>query len=148
MEEQSTHNTCCITIKNQVSEFTQVVKTVDRVCCDWNVSSKTIDQLNLAIEEAVSNIVFYAYPDKGEHIISIILKNNLDNITVQISDDGKDFNLMEVDNNVDIHANANEREIGGLGIYILKKMVDDVEYERKGNMNVLKLTKKIDNKQK
>lgn len=147
MEEQSTHNRCCITIKNQMNEFTQVVKTIDRVCCNWNVSSKVIDQLNLAIEEAVSNIVFYAYTDSNEHKIAIDIINNTDNITVQISDDGKDFNILEVDNEVDIHASADEREIGGLGIYILKKMVDSVEYQRKGNMNVLKLIKKkIDNK--
>jgi len=147
MEEQNTNNTCCITIKNQITEFTEVVKTIDQVCYNWNVSPKIVNQLNLAIEEAVSNIIFYAFSDKREHIISIILSNNKDNITVQISDDGKSFNILEVDNDIDINASVEEREIGGLGIYILKKMVDVVEYQRKGNMNILKLTKKLENKQ-
>lgn len=137
------HNTYGISIKNQLDEFTFVVKEVEKACADWHVSSKIINQLNLAIEEAVSNIIFYAFEDVNEHIISIILSFYNKNITVQITDDGKAFNILNVDKGVDIKASVEDRNVGGLGIYLLRKMVDNIEYQRVANQNILKLTKNI-----
>ncbi|MFA6404314.1 MAG: ATP-binding protein [Salinivirgaceae bacterium] len=125
-----------------MTEIRYVAEVVDQLAIEWKFLPKLSKQLNLAIEEVVSNIIFYAYIDKKEHTITIEIQNQGKDICIQVTDDGQCFNLLESGNKVDINTSIEERKIGGLGIHILKTLVDKIEYARKGETNVVKLTKK------
>ncbi|MBI9067047.1 MAG: ATP-binding protein [Salinivirgaceae bacterium] len=143
MIRQKPNNKYSLTIKNQLSEIKKIVEVIDVLSADWNISAKMNNHLNLVVEEIVSNIIFYAYSDKNEHEIIIEFAKQKNSITIQITDNGKHFDLIKYHGNVNVNAKVEDRKIGGLGIHILKKLVDEIEYKRMGNLNVIKLVKCI-----
>ena len=98
-----------------------------------------IMEIELSMEEALVNIIKYAYPDSnGDMEISCILSGE-DQFIVEISDAGIPFNALSVAD-PDIASGVEERKIGGLGIYFIKTLMDDVAYNRKDGKNTLKMT--------
>ena len=96
--------------------------------------------INLALEEAVSNVMLYAYPqDKGGTVL-IEAERTADGIEFVISDSGIPFDPTER-KEADITLSAEEREIGGLGIHLVRQIMDSIEYERKDGRNILTLKK-------
>ncbi len=105
------------------------------------LSKKALTQLQVAVEEIFINIAHYAYkPEDGNVVVNIT--NEKDAVFVSFEDEGKPYNPLERED-PDISLSADEREVGGLGIYLTKKLVDKVQYERKGNKNILILEKKF-----
>lgn len=99
--------------------------------------------LNLVLEEAVSNILFYAYKkeDKDKNVrISIALEGDL--LTIVLTDTGPFFDPT-TRKDPDVSLSAEERPIGGLGIFLIKKMMDEVAYKREKGRNVFTMRKKI-----
>ena len=112
----------------------------------FSCQSQTLFQIDLAVEEIYVNIAHYAYsPDKGTVQIDCSVEKTADapaKVTVSFTDSGKAFNPLEKPD-PDITLSVEEREIGGLGIFLTKKYMDSVLYERKDNQNILTLTKII-----
>lgn len=99
-------------------------------------------QIAIALDEICSNIVFYAYPDKaGDIHITCTVKQG-DSITISFEDSGIAFNPLEA-KEADISLPAEERKEGGLGIHLVKKMMDKVTYEYKDGKNCMTLYKHI-----
>lgn len=96
----------------------------------------------LAVEEVTINIVHYAYPDGGAGTIGVDIDLTPSDMTVRISDSGRPFDPL---GNPDpaIHASLEEREIGGLGIYLARKVMDRIHYERRDPRNILTLSKQL-----
>ncbi len=104
---------------------------------------KSVIQLQLAVEEAFVNIARYAYaPSVGKVRISCGCDADTGEMTVTFCDEGVAFNPLSRDE-PDLTSSAEERPIGGLGIHLIKKNTDSVEYSRDGDRNVLKLIKKM-----
>jgi anti-sigma regulatory factor (Ser/Thr protein kinase) len=99
-------------------------------------------KLNLVLEEAVSNVIFYAFKDQEKHEINISLYLESKTLTIDITDYGIAFDptLRE---QPDLTLPAEERPIGGLGIFLIQKIMDTVNYSRNNNQNKLTLTKNI-----
>ena len=112
----------------------------------FSCQSQTLFQIDLAVEEIFVNISHYAYsPDKGTVQIDCSVEKTSDapaKLTVSFTDRGKAFNPLAKPN-PDITLSVEEREIGGLGIFLTKKYMDSVLYERKDNQNILTFTKTI-----
>lgn len=112
----------------------------------FSCQSQTLFQIDLAVEEIFVNISHYAYsPDKGTVQIECSAEKTADapaKVTVSFTDSGKAFNPLEKPD-PDITLSVEEREIGGLGIFLTKKYMDSVLYERKDNQNILTFTKII-----
>ena len=107
-------------------------------------SDKDISQIRLAAEEIVVNIINYAYPEKaGDMQISYQIKDN-NALVVEIIDSGIAFNPLSLPE-PDINAPLDKRKIGGLGVYLVKKIMDDISYERKDGRNILIFTKTVKN---
>ena len=98
--------------------------------------------INLALEEAVVNVMNYAYPEGtiGEIDISVTFSDG--SITFTIQDTGTPFDPTKV-SNPDTSLSAEERPIGGLGIYLVRELMDEVSYCYENNHNILTLKKKI-----
>ena len=112
----------------------------------FSCQSQTLFQIDLAVEEIFVNISHYAYsPDKGTVQIECSAEKTADalaKLTVSFTDRGKAFNPLAKPD-PDITLSVEEREIGGLGIFLTKKYMDSVLYERKDNQNILTFTKII-----
>ncbi|HTL57706.1 MAG TPA: ATP-binding protein [Candidatus Limnocylindrales bacterium] len=97
---------------------------------------------NLAIEEFATNCIKYGYDDTKEHFIEVSLSLFKGELLMVITDDGHPFDpLAAPEPQLDLP--AEERSIGGLGIYLVRKMSDRMEYKREGNKNRLKLRKEF-----
>ncbi len=104
---------------------------------------KRIREVELALEEALVNIVSYAYDEPAGKIqIRSFRDDAQSRWLIQITDQGKPFDVAKA-SDPDIQAPLSEREIGGLGIYLIRKLMDDVSYERRGNRNILTLYVKL-----
>lgn len=129
-------------IENQVGELSALAERIDKLAEEWELSSALAMNVNLVIEEAVSNIIFYAFPDKNKHEIKISISADNKMLTIKIADEGIPFNPLE-QKQPDINLPAEERPVGGLGIFLMSQIMDKMQYSRKGNENILTLKKKI-----
>ena len=99
-------------------------------------------QLRLAVEEAVVNVINYAYPTGTEGDITIQILSDGNTLHCQIIDKGRPFDPTAQEK-ADITQSAEERQVGGLGILLVRELMDSINYERTDGRNVLTLIKKI-----
>ncbi len=129
--------TCPATIEN----ITTVTEFVDTQLDFYGCTEKAMQQINVALDEILSNIASYAYPNgEGNVTVQVDVKDKVVKITFR--DDGIAFNPLKLED-PDVSLDAAERSIGGLGIFLVKKTMDSVTYERCDEQNVLRLEKKI-----
>jgi len=139
MEDRSEEH---FTIENRISELPALAERVEELAERWELQPTVTMNINLVLEEALSNIIYYAYPDDGEHEIQISLSLEGQNLCIIITDDGIAFDPT-AHQEPDISLSAEERPVGGLGIFLISKIMDSVRYAREQNRNTLTLQKKI-----
>ena len=127
-------------IENRIEELSSLAEKIENLGHDWEFPSGLTMNINLVLEEALSNIIFYAFDDKNKHEITLIFEHN--KLTICITDNGIPFNPLKQDT-PDINLPAEERPIGGLGIYLISQIMDEMKYSRENNQNVLTLHKSI-----
>lgn len=132
-----------LSISNDIAELRNLQHFVEETAEEWSLPMKLVMNVNLVLEEVVSNVVFYAYEDDDIHVIEIIFEKDIEAITITIIDDGKEFNILDRKEFDELDKSAEERMIGGLGIHFVKTLMDDVHYKREDGKNILTLTKKI-----
>ena len=129
-------------LQNEVEQLSKLSNFIDSIAEELSIDSSMAMSLNLAIEEAVTNVVMYAYPE-GEVGNVVIIANFTEGMLIfTISDNGIPFDPTSK-TDADVTLNVEERPIGGLGIFLVKNLMDFVGYERKNGYNILTLKKKI-----
>ncbi len=128
-----------LNLKNNLSELSGLAPFVEKLAETYDIAPEQIFKINLALDEALANVVSYAYPEGTVGEISLTANKEGDTIVFQITDEGSPFDPTK-GGNVDTTLSAEERQIGGLGIFLIKQMMDTVSYQRIGNKNVLTLT--------
>ena len=99
---------------------------------------ESLSKIDLALEEALANVIMYAYPEGTEGDVTLSMKMDGNAIHMEISDKGVPFNpLQQQEANLDVP--LEERKIGGLGIHLIKEIMDSVAYEYREGKNLLKL---------
>ena len=139
MEKYSKH----IRLSNDVQEIPLLNAFVDEICEFNGLDEMITMQMNLAIEEAVVNVMNYAYPEGTKGYVDITAMSDDECLQFVISDSGKPFDPTTKEE-VDTTLPVDERRIGGLGIFLVRRMMDNVEYEYKDGQNILTLRKKSD----
>lgn len=129
-----------ITLTNNVQEVPRLNAFVDEVCEEHGCDMETTMRMNLAIEEAVVNVIDYAYPTDTVGSVDIKVTTDDNHMEFVISDSGTPFDPTKKED-VDISLPVEERRIGGLGIHLVKQLMDKISYERKDGRNVLTLIK-------
>ncbi len=129
-------------LPNDIETIPQLNEFIDIVAEEIGLDMSLTMSLNLAIEEAVVNVMQYAYPKecKGEVEIKILADNEW--LTFTITDSGVAFDPTTKDD-ADTTLSAEERPIGGLGIFLVRKLMDIIKYVRDNNKNILTLRKKL-----
>lgn len=127
---------------NQVSKLQEIADFLEVLGDVWQLQPGLVMSLNLVLEEAFTNVVFYAWNDNQEHLIDLEFEKNDDVLTITLSDEGREYDPTSKEE-PDIDLPVEERSVGGLGIYLIRKIMDSVEYQRKGERNFLIMTKNI-----
>ncbi len=132
-----------LVINNRVEEMAQLEPFIEEVSENFGIAPETVFQLNLALDEALANSVNYAYAngEEGEIILEASKENQ--DVIFRLIDEGVPFDPTQEGEAPDVSSAAEDRPVGGLGIFLIKQMMDEVSYERKDGQNILKMIKRI-----
>jgi len=129
-----------IVLPNDVQEVPQLNAFVEEVCEAAGFQSEVILQVQLAVEEAVVNVMNYAYPPDTHGDVTVEVQLREASVTFAIMDSGKPFDPTTIPE-PDITLSATQRAIGGLGMHLVRQIMDSVTYAREDQLNVLTLVK-------
>jgi sigma-B regulation protein RsbU (phosphoserine phosphatase) len=131
-----------ILLSNDVQEVPVLSVFISGICEDMHFDKLTRAGVNLAIEEAVVNVMNYAYPKgaKGDIHLTVTAENEI--VSFVLRDNGKPFDPTSVEK-VDVKAYVERRSMGGLGVHLIRHYMDEVSYEYADGQNVLTMRKKL-----
>ena len=125
-----------ITINNDLNQIATVIAKFGEFATEHELPPAMGRKMSIVFDDLLNNVVSYAFPDEGEHEIDIRAELVREQLTVTISDDGIPFNPLSIQA-PDTSVSLEDRELGGLGIHLVRSMVDDISYQRRINKNVL-----------
>lgn len=134
-----------IVLQNDIKQIPLLNAFVEHVTTQLNFEASLSQQMKLAVEEAVVNVMLYAYPAGTTGDVIVDAKTNGITLKFIITDSGKPFDPTEAQK-ADTTLSVEERPIGGLGIFLVREMMDSINYERIDGKNILTLRKKLNNK--
>ena len=126
----------------QIDRLPEILEWMRKRLQQKGLNPKAIRRLELALEEAIVNVIRHSYQGK-EGKIELALEVDSEEVTVSLKDWGPPFDPLKGAPPVDSRSCLEEREEGGLGIYLMRKSVDKVVYIRENEANLLRLTKKM-----
>ncbi len=130
-----------LNLNNKVSEITKLNAFVKSATTALNMETGLANQIKLAVEEAVTNIIDYAYQNGTEGNISVTIEADESRIRFIITDSGAEFDPTSV-SKADTTLSVEERPIGGLGVFLVRNLMDSINYERVDGKNVLRMEKR------
>lgn len=135
-------NSQVLVIANNIAEITRAIEFIEGFCTAQGAAPDTAFKVNLAVEEALVNTISHGFKDDARHAIELRIAIEDDAIVLRISDDAVAFNPLEAPL-PDVDAPVNERAVGGLGVFLMRTTMDDVQYIREDGHNRLTLTKRF-----
>lgn len=130
-----------LVLRNDLSELERMANSVSAWCRTNNVSATAEFHVNLALDEIVTNVIRYGWKDSAEHQLHVRISRLKDELRVEVEDDAMPFNPLEVPS-VDINRPIEERPVGGLGIHLVRQIMDGLEYRRLDGKNLLVMRKR------
>lgn len=132
-----------IRLRNQLSELPRLTQALETFAQQQGLARKSALELELILEELVTNVIRHGYDagDAREHQIAIALELDADRIRIEVVDDGRPFDPRQAPA-PDTTAPLEERPVGGLGLHLVRRLVDGLEHERRDGRNHLVLWKR------
>ena len=131
-----------IILANELSEICRLNDFIEDIGNEFSLTPDVVFNLTLVLEEAVVNVINYAYPKEDHESIYLSAKMQDGSIIFVLSDSGKEFDPTMAPE-ADVTLSAEDRQIGGLGIFLIRQIMNEVRYERIDGKNVLTLEKKL-----
>ena len=131
-----------LTLINKVSEITKLNTFVKSATTALNMENELANRIKLAVEEAVTNIIDYAYPVDTEGTINVTIEADKESLRFILTDSGAEFDPTRV-SKADTTLTVDERPIGGLGVFLVRNLMDSINYERVDGKNVLRMEKRF-----
>ena len=128
-----------LSIENRIAEMIRVESWWGELAKEQNWPDRTRFALDMILNESLTNIINYGYPEGGTHQIELVLEGQGDKVELQITDDAIPFNPLEAPEPPPV-TDLESVAIGGRGILLMKKYSDEISYSRSGDHNVLKVT--------
>ena len=129
-------------LKNSLTELDNLCEHLSQFCQSCGFSKRQTFEINLALDELFTNIISHGFNDEDEHLIHVACVNKDGKLKITIEDDGVPFNPTDAPH-PNLKCAFKDREIGGLGIHLIRSYMDRIEYRRKSGKNVLVLTKAL-----
>ena len=134
------HSEVKVTVKNRIEDLLRVNSLFESFATQHDISGRLRYHLLVSIEEILTNIIKYGFDEEGVHPIHITFRRVEEQIEMEFEDRGREFNPLEI-GEPDLDSPIEDRQLGGLGIHLVKKMVDEAKYRREGDRNILLLRK-------
>ena len=115
---------------------------VERFGAEQGLPANVVNAINVALDEAVSNAINHGYDAGVRGEIAVRLRRGADRVEVEVEDDGRPFDPLQVPP-PDLSLPLEQRPIGGLGVHLIRNLMDEVSYTRVGGRNVLKMVKHL-----
>ena len=131
-----------LSLVNDLRSIAVAAGNIDAFCARHGLAEEIAFDVQLAVDELVTNTIGYGYDDDGEHRIDLVLRLEDGTPAIEIADDGRAFDPLRAVE-PDFSAPLEDRARGGLGIYLLRKTMDSVAYRRQDGRNVVTLTKRV-----
>ncbi|MCR5841747.1 MAG: ATP-binding protein [Bacteroidales bacterium] len=131
-----------LVLSNDIRQIPELAAFVEALAEELSLNPAEAMSLNLALEEAVTNVMMYAYPAGVTGQVELDVDALPGRLVFELSDSGVPFDPTAAPD-ADISLGVEERPIGGLGIFLVRQIMDSVEYARRGGKNILTLTKKL-----
>jgi anti-sigma regulatory factor (Ser/Thr protein kinase) len=129
-------------LTNRISEIPRSAELVEAFCDRHELTSKISFAINVSLEELLANTMSYGYADDRDHEIVVEIRRDDPDLVIDIADDARPFDPTQVAP-PDLHGSLKERAIGGLGIHLVRNMMDEMEYRYDGKQNLVRLRKRI-----
>ena len=129
-------------LHNNIQQIPQLADFIETIANEMRLDQSLAMSLNLALEEAVTNVILYAYPAGSDGLVDIEAIMGKDILEFIISDSGVAFDPTAAPE-ADISLGVEDRPIGGLGIFLVRNIMDTVSYQRTDGKNILSMTKKL-----
>lgn len=133
---------CSIIIENKIEEITRLSEFIETLGEQLELSLPLVMNLNLVMEEVVTNVILYGAAKAPNQQITISAQKSDNVLIFTVTDHGKEFDPTKA-GDADITLSAEERPIGGLGIFLVKKIMNEIEYHRIDGTNIFTLKKEI-----
>ena len=133
----------CFELKSKLSELKALCGHLENCGHLMKLPHKCLFEINLGLDELFTNIISYGFEDESEHQIKFSLLKEKETLVVQVEDDGKPFNPLDA-TDPEIPRDLDSLDIGGLGIHLIKNMMDDIDYQRAEGKNRLICKKIVD----
>lgn len=130
-----------VTIANDLGELQRLATLVDGFVERNNLPDKIAFNLNLCLDELITNIVSYGYDDDHHHDIHVRLRVEDGNLVTEIEDDARAYDPFAETPEPDLDADVEDRPVGGLGVFLVKEFMDRTDYRRDGDRNITTLWK-------
>ncbi len=131
-----------VSLKNKLEEIPILAQAIEKFAEVNNLADQSVFQVNLCLDELLTNTISYGFPEGGQHEIKVEIALQGGMLVIATEDDGLAFNPLERPA-PDTSQGIEERAIGGLGIHLVRNMMDEIEYQRKEEHNVLVMKKQI-----
>ena len=128
-------------LTSRMSELDKLNAFLEEIGAKLCLPAKCLFEITVALEEVFSNIVRYAFTDGRTHTVRIVARLGKGKLSLSVEDDGRPFNPLTADP-PQLEPDPEKCEIGGLGIHLVKRLMDDVRYTRRSNRNELTLIKR------
>ena len=132
-----------VTITNDLAEVGRANDEFEAFASQVALSPKVARQVMLALDELLNNTISYGFQDDGDHEIGLRIEASTTRLTVTLTDSGIPFNPFSM-SSPDTSLGVEERDIGGLGIHLVRSTMDEVSYKRRVDCNVVTLIKYLD----
>ena len=131
-----------IKLNNDLKELQRLAESVEQFGEENNLQMKDIFDVNLALDELITNIISYGYGDGSNESIDLEIIIDNDELKILIEDNAKEFDPFEKEDPI-IDIPLEEKKVGGLGIFFVKQKMDKYSYKRENGKNKIELIKKI-----
>jgi phosphoserine phosphatase RsbU/P len=131
-----------IVVKNRLADIRTLAREIAAFGARHRMSDDVLHDVRLSLEEIVVNIIHYAYEDTREHEITVRMLMKEGELVLEVRDDGRPFNPLDVPP-PNLDETVEERQVGGLGIFLSRRLMDSVEYRREGAENILTMRKRL-----
>ena len=131
-----------VTLTNQLTEIERLGGMVDEFAERHGLPTKAVFEINLSLDELLTNIISYAYGDNLSHHILVTVAVEDGDVAIALEDDGRPYNPFTAPA-PDLNLPLQDRAIGGLGVHFVRNLMDAFEYRRERDRNIVLLKKKI-----
>jgi serine/threonine-protein kinase RsbW len=129
-------------IPNRLDAMAEVAAMVEAFCKEYGVSRRILNDVNVALDEVLNNVISYAFEPGARSEIGISVEIRGGKIVIDVEDAGRPFDPLGAPP-PDLTGGLRERRVGGIGIHFVRNLMDAVEYARVGELNRLRLSKSL-----